>query len=138
MYKYSRPIDAKSQQVLSEVPGERRCLLHDARKGSGRGAAGGSDRPRERCAAYRSALTPRQPLVDFLPRCVHALSLVRGISASDNWVESIEGEPMSKLSLSDTLVSLRTAHRLTQEEVASHLGITKAAISKWECGVSQS
>lgn len=43
---------------------------------------------------------------------------------------------MSKLSLSDTLVSLRTAHRLTQEEVASHLGITKAAVSKWECGQS--
>lgn len=43
---------------------------------------------------------------------------------------------MSKLLLADTLVTLRTAHRLTQEEVASHLGITKAAVSKWECGQS--
>lgn len=43
---------------------------------------------------------------------------------------------MSKLPLSGTLASLRTAHRLTQEEVASHLGITKAAVSKWECGQS--
>lgn len=43
---------------------------------------------------------------------------------------------MSKLSLSDILVSLRTAHRLTQEEVANHLGITKAAVSKWECDQS--
>lgn len=45
---------------------------------------------------------------------------------------------MSNLSLANTLASLRTAHRLTQEEVANHLGITKAAVSKWECGVSQS
>ncbi len=67
--------------------------LHDARKGSGRGAAGGSDRPRERCATYRSALTPRQPLVDFLPWCVHALSLVRGISAADNWVSQSKESP---------------------------------------------
>lgn len=43
---------------------------------------------------------------------------------------------MSNLSLANTLTSLRTAHRLTQEEVASHLGITKAAVSKWECGQS--
>lgn len=43
---------------------------------------------------------------------------------------------MSKLPLSDILTSLRTAHRLTQEEVANHLGITKAAVSKWECGQS--
>lgn len=43
---------------------------------------------------------------------------------------------MSNLSLANTLASLRTAHRLTQEEVANHLGITKAAVSKWECGQS--
>lgn len=43
---------------------------------------------------------------------------------------------MSNLSLATTLTSLRTAHRLTQEEVAHHLGITKAAVSKWECGQS--
>lgn len=43
---------------------------------------------------------------------------------------------MSNLSLANTLASLRTAHRLTQEEVANRLGITKAAVSKWECGQS--
>ena len=43
---------------------------------------------------------------------------------------------MSNLSLANTLASLRTAHGLTQEEVANHLGITKAAVSKWECGQS--
>lgn len=36
----------------------------------------------------------------------------------------------------ETLASLRSQSGLTQEEVARHLGITKAAVSKWECGQS--
>lgn len=43
---------------------------------------------------------------------------------------------MSRPSLADKLASLRAASGLTQEEVATHLGITKAAVSKWECGQS--
>lgn len=35
---------------------------------------------------------------------------------------------------SETLAALRSESGLTQEEVANHLGITKAAVSKWECG----
>lgn len=34
------------------------------------------------------------------------------------------------------LAALRAESGLTQEEVANHLGITKAAVSKWECGQS--
>lgn len=39
-------------------------------------------------------------------------------------------------SIQDALLQLRTEHGLTQEQVADHLGITKAAVSKWECGQS--
>lgn len=38
--------------------------------------------------------------------------------------------------IQNTLLQLRTEHDLTQEQVANHLGITKAAVSKWECGQS--
>lgn len=37
---------------------------------------------------------------------------------------------------SEALAALRSENGLTQEEVANHLGITKAAVSKWECGQS--
>lgn len=40
-------------------------------------------------------------------------------------------EPMS-----EKLAALRAQAGLTQEEVARHLGVTKAAVSKWECGQS--
>lgn len=38
--------------------------------------------------------------------------------------------------INKTLARLRSESGLTQEEVATHLGITKAAVSKWECGQS--
>lgn len=38
--------------------------------------------------------------------------------------------------INETLARLRSKSRLTQEEAANHLGITKAAVSKWECGQS--
>lgn len=41
-----------------------------------------------------------------------------------------------KSSMSKRLASLRGASGMTQEEVARHLGVTKAAVSKWECGQS--
>ena len=40
------------------------------------------------------------------------------------------------IEIREKLVSLRAGNGLTQEEVAHHLGITKAAVSKWECGQS--
>ena len=38
--------------------------------------------------------------------------------------------------INEKLAQLRAESELTQEEVANHLGITKAAVSKWECGQS--
>lgn len=38
--------------------------------------------------------------------------------------------------INETLARLRSESGLTQEETANHLGITKAAVSKWECGGS--
>ena len=40
------------------------------------------------------------------------------------------------IELSETLARLRSEEGLTQEEVAHHLGVTKAAVSKWECNQS--
>lgn len=40
------------------------------------------------------------------------------------------------IEIGEKFASLRVGNRLTQEEVAHHLGITKAAVSKWECGQS--
>ena len=40
------------------------------------------------------------------------------------------------IEISETLATLRSKEGLTQEEVARHLGVTKAAVSKWECGQS--
>lgn len=38
--------------------------------------------------------------------------------------------------INEMLARLRSESGMTQEEVANHLGITKAAVSKWECGQS--
>ncbi len=38
--------------------------------------------------------------------------------------------------LATKLADLRAANSLTQEEVAAHLNVSKAAVSKWECGAS--
>lgn len=40
------------------------------------------------------------------------------------------------IKINEKLARLRTENELTQEEAANHLGITKAAVSKWECGQS--
>lgn len=43
---------------------------------------------------------------------------------------------MSRLSLSDRILEERSRNHLTQEELARRLGVSKAAVSKWECGQS--
>ena len=52
-----------------------------------------------------------------------------GIKTEGNTMELMIGEKLKKL---------RRTRDLTQEEVATHLGISYQAISKWERGVSHS
>lgn len=40
--------------------------------------------------------------------------------------------------LSDNIIRLRRKKGITQEELARFIGVTKASVSKWETGVSQS
>lgn len=43
---------------------------------------------------------------------------------------------MEKINFSKNLLSLRKKKKITQEDLANYLGITKAAVSKWELGQS--
>lgn len=45
---------------------------------------------------------------------------------------------MNQLHLSENITRLRRERKTTQEELADFLGVTKAAVSKWENGVSHS
>lgn len=45
---------------------------------------------------------------------------------------------MNRLHISENMLRLRKEKRVTQEEVALFLGVSKAAVSKWETGVSHS
>lgn len=42
------------------------------------------------------------------------------------------------LNIAENLIRLRRSRRITQEELADFIGVTKASVSKWESGVSQS
>ncbi len=41
-----------------------------------------------------------------------------------------------KLNLAERLRTLRTAHGMTQEQLAEHLGVSAKSISRWECGAT--
>jgi len=43
---------------------------------------------------------------------------------------------MDVLNLSENIIRLRHARKLTQEELADFIGVTKASVSKWENGTS--
>ncbi len=43
---------------------------------------------------------------------------------------------MNQINLSENIIRLRKQRKLTQEEMADHLGVTKASVSKWENGLS--
>lgn len=45
---------------------------------------------------------------------------------------------MSQFHLAENLTRLRHNKRITQEKLADFLGVSKASVSKWETGVSQS
>ena len=42
---------------------------------------------------------------------------------------------MDKLNLSENIIRLRHEKKLTQEELADFMGVTKASVSKWEKGI---
>ena len=42
------------------------------------------------------------------------------------------------MNLGKMILELRKQKHVTQEELAAELGVTAAAVSKWETGVSQS
>ena len=41
------------------------------------------------------------------------------------------------MNIGNQIKALRLRRGVTQEAVAEHFGITAQAVSKWECGVSQ-
>lgn len=45
---------------------------------------------------------------------------------------------MKEINIARTIWQKRRERKITQEELASHIGVTKASISKWESGVSHS
>lgn len=49
---------------------------------------------------------------------------------------SKEDKCMNKLNLPDNIIRLRRKKKLTQEELADFMGVTKASVSKWEKGIN--
>ncbi|WP_413927496.1 helix-turn-helix domain-containing protein [Clostridioides sp. ES-S-0108-01] len=45
---------------------------------------------------------------------------------------------MNELNIAKTLILKRKKKGITQDELANYIGVSKASISKWETGVSQS
>ena len=45
---------------------------------------------------------------------------------------------MDDLNFAQNITMLRRRHGITQEALADFIGVTKASVSKWETGVSQS
>lgn len=41
---------------------------------------------------------------------------------------------MNELQFSDNILTLRRKKHITQEELATAIGVTKASVSKWETG----
>jgi DNA-binding transcriptional regulator YiaG len=42
---------------------------------------------------------------------------------------------MNKLAFSENIVTMRHKKKITQEQLADFLGVTKGSVSKWETGV---
>lgn len=43
---------------------------------------------------------------------------------------------MGEINIGKTIASCRRSEGITQEELAEYLGVTKAAVSKWELGIN--
>ena len=44
---------------------------------------------------------------------------------------------MNELNITKTLILKRKEKGITQDEIANYIGVSKASVSKWETGVSQ-
>ena len=44
---------------------------------------------------------------------------------------------MAEINIAKQLLAARHEKKITQEELASYVGVSKAVVSKWESGVSQ-
>ncbi|HID1129575.1 TPA: helix-turn-helix domain-containing protein [Clostridioides difficile] len=44
---------------------------------------------------------------------------------------------MNELNIARTLILKRKEKGITQDELANYIGVSKASVSKWETGVSQ-
>ena len=45
---------------------------------------------------------------------------------------------MAEINIAKQLLAARHEKKITQDELANHLGVSKGAVSKWETGVSHS
>lgn len=48
----------------------------------------------------------------------------------------VEVTNMKEINIARTIINKRKEKGLTQDELASYIGVSKAAVSKWEIGVS--
>ena len=46
------------------------------------------------------------------------------------------GDNMKEINIARTIINKRKEKGLTQDELAGHIGVSKAAVSKWEIGGS--
>ena len=77
-------------------------------------------------------------LVDFFAKKWNTVRLIGNplfiiMKKRGNTIEDKENNnSMDRLNLSDNIIRLRRERRITQEELADFLGVSKAAVSKWE------
>lgn len=49
----------------------------------------------------------------------------------------VKNMKMQKNNIADNLTTLRRLNKLSQEDVADRIGVSRQAVAKWEAGVSQ-
>lgn len=79
-------------------------------------------------------------LIGALGMALAAVLAVLVIRALLKYLRSKDGAPLGtaeRKSLGETLKERRGACKLTQEQVASSLGVSRQAVSKWESGAGE-
>ena len=67
----------------------------------------------------------------YVMRRRHLISELERCAEEGRW-----GKSMSSLRIAENIMHLRKKKGITQDELASFLGVTKASVSKWENGQS--